>query len=331
MHAMGVITEQEGASAGWTRYLDELIHARRATRLHTALQVFWVCAECLPLVQSVYPEGRRDPHVEPPAEKAEKIWQREAAITDLVRGRLQSVGPITARDMAATLAMSLSEINIALIELESEGFVLRGRFTEEASSAEAVAQGDSTLEWCERRLLARIHRYTIKTLRAEIEPVSGADFMRFLFEWQGVTRQPKPEGVESLAAVITQLEGYEVPAAAWEGDVLPARLNEYDPHWLDSLCLSGRALWARLTPAKSVTAAPVRTTPIALVTRKNWSLWHALAAAPREEVQLSHAARALYDFFSTHGASFFDDLVSGTKLLRTQAESALGELVSAAS
>ena len=92
MHAMGVITEQEGASAGWTRYLDELIYARRATRLHTALQVFWVCAECLPLVQSVYPEGRRDPHVEPPAEKAEKIWQREAAITDLVRGRLQSVG-----------------------------------------------------------------------------------------------------------------------------------------------------------------------------------------------------------------------------------------------
>jgi len=207
--------------------------------------------------------------------------------------------------------------------------VLRGRFTEEASAAEAAEQGDATLEWCERRLLARIHRYTIKTLRAEIEPVSSADFMRFLFEWQGVTRQPKPEGVESLAAVITQLEGYEVPAAAWEGDVLPARLNEYDPHWLDSLCLAGRALWARLTPAKSVTAAPVRTTPIALVTRKNWSLWHALAAAPREEVQLSHGARALFDYFTTHGASFFDDLVSGTKLLRAQAETALGELVSA--
>ena len=152
MHAMGVITEQEGASAGWTRYLDELILARRATRLHTASQVFWVCAECLPLVQAVYPEGRRDPLVEPPAEKAEKVWQRDAALTDLVRGRLQSVGPITARDMAATLGLSLSEINIALIELESEGFVLRGRFTEEASAAEAVEQGDSTLEWCERRL-----------------------------------------------------------------------------------------------------------------------------------------------------------------------------------
>ena len=261
--------------------------------------------------------------------RREKIWQREAAITDLVRGRLQSVGPITARDMAATLGLSLSEINIALIELESEGFVLRGRFTEEASAPEAVQLGDTTLEWCERRLLARIHRYTIKTLRAEIEPVSGADFMRFLLEWQGVTRQPKPEGVESLAAVVSQLEGYEIPAAAWEGDVLAARLNEYDPHWLDSLCLSGRALWARLTPTKSVGAAPVRTTPIALVTRKNWSLWHSLAAAPHEEMQLSHGARALFDYFNTHGASFFDDLVSGTNLLRSQAETALGELVSA--
>src|SRR5688572_28147520 len=329
MHAMGVITEQEGASAGWRRYLDELIDARRATRLHTASRVFWVCAECLPLVEAVYPEGRRDPLVEPPAEKAEKIWQREEAITDLVRGRLQSVGPITARDMAATLGLTLSEINIAFIELESEGFVLRGRFSEEATASEAVQQGDATLEWCERRLLARIHRYTIKTLRAEIEPVSGADFMRFLLEWQGVTRQPKPEGVESLAAVVSQLEGYEIPAAAWEGDVLAARLNEYDPHWLDSVCLSGRALWARLTPSKSAGAAPVRTTPIALVTRKHWSLWHSLAAAPHEEVQLSHGARALFEYFSTHGASFFDDLVSGTNLLRSQAETALGELVSA--
>ena len=154
--------------------------------------------------------------------------------------------------------------------------------------------------------------------------------MRFLFEWQGVTRTPKPEGVESLAAVITQLEGYEVPAAAWESDVLAARLNEYDPHWLDSLCLSGRALWARLHAGEDP-SAPRRCarTPIALVTRRNWSLWHSLAAAPREEVQLSHGARALFDYFDAHGASFFDDLVGGTTLLRSQAETALGELVSA--
>jgi ATP-dependent Lhr-like helicase len=129
--------------------------------------------------------------------------------------------------------------------------------------------------------------------------------------------------------VIKQLEGYEVPAAAWESDVLAARLNDYDPHWLDSLCLSGRALWARLQPAKSMTAAPVRTTPIALITRRNWGLWNHLAAAPRDEMQLSHGARALFDFLEEHGASFFDDMVAGTRLLRSQAETALGELVSA--
>jgi ATP-dependent Lhr-like helicase len=111
--------------------------------------------------------------------------------------------------------------------------------------------------------------------------------------------------------------------------VLAARLNDYDPHWLDSLCLSGRALWARLQPSKSAGSGPVRGTPIALVTRRHWGLWNALAAAPREQLELSHGARALHDYLVTHGASFFDDMVGGTHLLRSQAETALGELVSA--
>jgi ATP-dependent Lhr-like helicase len=334
IHAMGVITDEEGTREHWSRHLEALIDANRATRL-TALDgagrphVYWVCAECLPLVQAVYPAATLDPPLQAPPEKADRVWQREAAITDLVRGRLQGLGPVTVQDLRDSLALEASEIGVALVELESEGFVLRGRFTEEASTPEAVQAGDTTLEWCERRLLARIHRYTIKSLRAEIEPVSGADFMRFLFEWQGITRSPKPEGVESLDAVIKQLEGYEVPAAAWESDVLAARLHDYDPHWLDSLCLSGRALWARLQPAKSTTASPVRTTPIALVTRRHWALWNQVAAAPRTEMQLSHGARALFDYLTAHGASFFDDLVSGTRLLRSQAETALGELVSA--
>ena len=193
---------------------------------------------------------------------------------------------------------SLADVDVALVELESEGFVLRGRFTEEASAPEAVAQGDATLEWCERRLLARIHRYTIKTLRAEIEPVSAADFMRFLLDWQGITRQPKPEGVESLAAVIAQLEGYEIPAAAWESDVLAARLNEYDPHWLDSLCLSGRALWARLHAGEIRRRGAGAHHAHRAGHAPNWSLWHSLAAAPREELQLSHGARALFEYLS---------------------------------
>src|SRR6185436_8498212 len=212
---------------------------------------------------------RLEPEITAPADiVAARSWTRETAITELVRGRLQGVAAVTAGELSDTLALAPADVAVALVELEGEGFVLRGRFTAEASTPEALARGDASLEWCERRLLARIHRYTIKTLRAEIEPVSSADFMRFLLDWQGVTRQPRPEGVESLAAVIAQLEGYEVPAAAWEADVLAARLNDYDPHWLDSLCLSGRALWARLHPAKSAGAAPVRSTPVSLVTRR---------------------------------------------------------------
>jgi ATP-dependent Lhr-like helicase len=338
LNSLGLLTAREvderGESTRWSAHLEQLILARRATRLrvetHDGERVFWVCAECLPMIRAIYPQGRLDPEIAVPADiAAARTWTREAAVTELVRARLQGLGPVTAQDLVESLDIEASCIAVALAELESEGFVLRGRFTDEASAPEAVQQGDATLEWCERRLLARVHRYTIKTLRAEIEPVSGADFMRFLFDWQGLTRQPKPEGVESLAAVVAQLEGFEISAAAWESDVLAARLNEYDPHWLDSLCLAGRALWARLTPAKSIGSAPVRTTPIALVTRKNWTLWHSLATAPHEEVQLSHGARALFDYLSVHGASFFDDLVSGSKLLRSQAETALGELVSA--
>ena len=330
LNSLGLLTAPEGERSGWTSYLEQLIGANRAARLVDGNVTFWVCAECLPMIQAVYPQASLEPAITAPADiAAARSWSREQAVTELIRGRLQGLGPVTARHLAETLQLESSDVGVALVELESEGFVLRGRFSEEASAPGAIAQGDATLEWCERRLLARIHRYTIKTLRAEIEPVSGADFMRFLFEWQGVTRTPKPEGVESLDAVIKQLEGFEIPAAAWESDVLAARLNDYDPHWLDSLCLSGRALWARLQPSKSAGSGPVRSTPIALVTRRNWSLWHSLAAAPREELQLSHGARALHEYLSMHGASFFDDMVAGTSLLRSQAETALGELVSA--
>jgi ATP-dependent Lhr-like helicase len=329
LNSRGLLTQAEGESSGWSGHLRELIAARRATRAQADGATFWACAECLPMLQAIYPQAALDPPTAAPADiAAARSWSREQAITELVRGRLQGLGPVTTRDLAEPLRIEASDVALALVELEGEGFVMRGRFSEAASSAESARQGDATLEWCERRLLARIHRYTLKTLRAEIEPVSAADFMRFLLEWQGVTRSPKPEGVESLAAVIAQLEGYEIPAAAWEGDVLPARLNEYDPHWLDSLCLSGRALWARLQPAKSPGATPVRTTPEALVTRSQCSLWNALATAPGE-AQLSHRARTLQDFLAANGASFFEDMVNGTHLLRSQAETALGELVSA--
>jgi hypothetical protein len=242
-----------------------------------------------------------------PAEYASRRWEPETALRELLRGRLQAAGPTSATALASDiLALPRGAIDSALCALESEGFVMRGQFS----------PGGQELEWCERRLLARIHRYTIKSLRAEIEPVASADFMRFLLDWQGVTALPRPEGVASLERVIEQLEGFEIPAIAWESDVLAARLQDYDGAWLDSLCLSGRAFWARLVPPESATAAPVRATPMALLTRRNRALWQQWSNARRQETQLSAHARAMAEFLQRHGASFFDEIVHGAGLLR---------------
>jgi ATP-dependent Lhr-like helicase len=325
--SLGLLTAEEGAASEWTAHLDALIEARRATHLRACGREFWVAAEMLPMLASIHPDGRLNPPIDAPAEHAARTFRREDALTELVRLRLQGSGPVTAGRIAGSLGIAAAEIDAALAALEQEGFVLRGSFT--PRGVDGAPPAESEPEWCERRLLARIHRYTIRTLRAEIEPVSAADFMRYLLDWQGVTRDPRPEGIESLAASLAQLEGYEIPAAAWESDVLPARLQEYDPNWLDTLCQTGRALWARLTPARSMTAAPVRSTPIALLTRRNRLLWQSLTGQPRGDLQLSHPAQALVAHLTNHGASFFDDIVSGTGLLRSQAEAALAEAVAA--
>ncbi len=325
--SLGVIGSEEGAKAGWEPHLETLIADRRATRLAAGgLDVgdrhFWTAAEQLPMLRPVYPRAVFAPMLEAPPEYLARQWGAEEATIELVRGRLQAVGPIVAPALAEALAIARPAIDAALSALEAEGFVLRGNFTTSADPAREI-------EWCERRLLSRIHRYTIRTLRAEIEPVTTADFMRFLLEWQGVTREPRPQGVEALAAVVEQLEGFEIAASAWESDVLRVRMQDYDPNWLDSLCLSGRALWQRLTPPKASTGGPVRATPISLLTRKNAALWHSLEPEAIDETALSHPAQAIVGYLRTQGASFFDEVVSGASLLHAQAETGLGELVAA--
>ena len=320
---LGAMTRAEALELAQPAAFEALVQQRRASAMHAAGDaagaVFWVAAEQLPMLKSIYPGCTLAPAIEAPAEYAARMWEPEEAQRELLRGRLQAMGPTNAAELATLLALPRARIDSALSALEAEGFVLRGQFN----------PGVSELEWCERRLLARIHRYTIRSLRAEIEPVASADFMRFLLDWQGLTREPRPEGVASLAAIIEQLEGYEVPAIAWEGDVLPARMRDYDGAWLDSLCLSGRALWARLERPASATAGPVRATPIALLTRKNWPLWQSLRRLDGQEAPLSANARAMAEFLQQHGASFFDELMRGTALLRAQVESGLAELVAA--
>jgi ATP-dependent Lhr-like helicase len=301
---------------------EELVGSGRATVLDGRL---WVAAERVPVLEAAFPGARWEPVVVAPERERAKAWTREDAIRELVRGRLEVIGPTTAGDIAGALGLPPSDVDFALGALEHEGFALRGRFS----------AGVAGTEWCERRLLARIHRYTLDRLRREIEPVAAADFLRFLFRWQRLAAGSRAEGPEGLAAVLDLLDGYEVSAAAWESDVLPARLGEYDPLWLDGLCLSGEIAWGRLTALRiadrglrNSKAGPIRTTPIALFRRERGAVWR--AATPEidaAELPLSHSGRAVLGVLDERGASFFGDLVNATGLLRTEVEKGLGELV----
>jgi len=303
---------------------EELARAGRATTLlHEAR--LWVAAERVPLVEAVFPGVRCEPAVVAPERDRAKSWTREDALRELVRGRLEVVGPTTAEGIAAALGVPPSDVDFALGALEHEGFVLRGQFT----------PGIAQLEWCERRLLARIHRYTLDRLRQEIEPVSAADFMRFLLRWQRLTPGTRAAGPDGLAAVLELLDGFELPAGAWETDVLPARVGEYDPLWLDGLCLSGEIAWGRLNQTRNAEggtrnrkSGPIRSTPVALFRRERGAMWRSLTTQPDPaDLPLSHSARAIAESLDGRGASFFGDLVNATGLLRTEVEKGLGELV----
>jgi ATP-dependent Lhr-like helicase len=264
-------------NADWQGWFEELVQAGRATTLLHEPRL-WVAAERVPLIEAVFPGVCCEPAVVAPERDRTKTWTREDALRELVRGRLEVAGPTTAEAIAAALGVPQGDVDFALGALEHEGFVLRGQFT----------PGIAQLEWCERRLLARIHRYTLDRLRQEIEPVSAADFMRFLLRWQRLTPDARAEGPDGLAAVLELLDGFEVPAGAWETDVLPARLAEYDPLWLDGLCLSGEIAWGRLSQTRNAEGGtrsrktgPIRTTPVALFRRERGALWRSLVAGFR--------------------------------------------------
>ncbi|MGH7535788.1 MAG: Lhr family helicase, partial [Gemmatimonadales bacterium] len=301
----GFLTEVEGIAgregASWLGYWDELLEVGRAVRLEPTPErpVLWVAAERLAEARLL-----SQPDV------------RETAVRELLRGRLGIVGPVTAGALAATLGLPEIEAEAALVALEAEGVVLRGRFTPRAGEMTA------TLEWCDRRLLARIHRYTLNRLRAEIEPVSPADFMRFLFAWQRVDPEHRVAGLEGLAAVIAQLDGFELPAAAWESDIFSARVEEYDPALLDTLSLTGRVAWGRRSGGAS--SGPIKTSPIALFQREHVPVW--LAGKPPVDQPLSSYAERVHEVLSRRGASFFHELVPLSGLLATQVEQALAEL-----
>lgn len=340
---LGLITVAEGEQNGWQPLFDELVRDRRATVLWVNGSVpsnLWIAAERLIPFRAIHPQALLIPAITPPASYANESWTFEEALVEVLRGRLDGLGPVTISDLAISFSLTANQIETALIKLESEGFAMQGRFTPGAGKDGGEPQSgmpalQSTLpEWCSRRLLARIHSYTLNRLRKEIEPVSAADFLRFLFVWQKVAPDHRVEGPESVAAVIDQLEGFEASAGSWESEILPARVADYDPAWLDALCLSGKLTWLRLSPPrlspeKASISAPVRSTPIVLLNRRNvqtWSKGFPLASESNGG-QLSTNTAAVYEYMKDHGASFFVDIVAGTNLLPSMVEEGLGELV----
>ena len=286
-----------GERSGWSAHLDALVASGRATRFRTpgGGPVLWCAAERLAEIEAALGGGRADPPLALP-EELRTASGRDAALAEVLRARLGCLGPVTAARLASDLGVTAVDVDVALVGLEAEGCVLRGRFT----------PGAASIEWCERRLLARIHRYTLGRLRREIEPVSRAEFVRFLFEWQRVKPDDRREGDEALAAVVAELEGFAAPAAAWESEILPARIVGFTPDMLDRLCLAGRASWARPAPPVRETPGrsfgPIRSTPIALFSRqgrRQASLWlapAAVAAGGRDRWRTTGGASPVFRF-----------------------------------
>jgi ATP-dependent Lhr-like helicase len=324
---LGLVTEAEAEP--WKDRLKELADAGRVTRLKVrdGGPSLWVAAERLPEIEAAYGECGEfeiEPAIEPPARLRARRWDRDEALAGLLRGRLEGVGPVTEAGLVDSLGLPARAIQAAVLRLETEGTILRGRFT----------PGADTLEWCHRRLLARIHRYTIDRLRSEIEPVTPADFMRFLFAWHGVGSGVPADGPRGLLAVLDRLQGFEAPAVSWERDILPSRLGAYDPGWLDLACLGGHVVWGRLLPPSPTAdperprTGPVRNTPLAFFDREDLDAWMELAPWPQlQEERLSHEARQVLSSLRGRGPAFLQDLVRRTELLPAQVERGLGELL----
>jgi ATP-dependent Lhr-like helicase len=278
-----------------------------------ANDALWLPLERLDCLRAVYPQAPMQPALKAPGHAV--CWQEDDAVVEIVRARLTGFGPQPLAHIARSLSLPPSTIAQALARLEAQGYVLRGRFT----------PGAAEEEWCERHLLARIHRYTVRHLRREIEPVEGSDFMRFLFEWQHVAPSARQSGRDALPQIIDQMEGFEAAAASWESEILPARLGDYSIDWLDELCRAGKVVWTRLAGPSRAAGGPVRATPVVLLPRRHLNAWSALTdAAPPE---LSPRAEAVRDALLRHGAMFFDELMDEARLLRTELENALKELV----
>ena len=304
-----------------------LVAANRATTFTVEARDFRVPAERLDVVRRVYPQAAIQPPIAaPPGRPIPE--SPEACAAEILRGWFECSGPLRASELAANLAMPRDLVDQAVAQLEAEGQILRGQFTARAGE----------LEWCHRRLLARIHRLTIGRLRREIEPVTTAEFDAFLRRWQHLDPGTQLHGVDGTLQIVRQMQGCEFAASAWEAEILPARVARYNPEYLDDLCLAGEVTWGRLSPHpafdrepeenKNRRVRPTRVAPLAIFLRED-SPWLLATPQPSPKDSLSHPAREVLAAIETHGASFFADLTRATGRLASEVEDGLWELVAA--
>jgi ATP-dependent Lhr-like helicase len=367
----------------WQEYCDSLVTQGRVLVLRVSVEGAsgtkavegWTTREHLPHVQVLFPQAKvvADQQDTSSLSLEDDAVTSESAARDVVQGWMPHIGPVTAGELAGRLGLPTVAVQQALLELEGQGQVLRGHFRPTCSAlpsplrGEGRVRGDSSNprqeEWCDRSLLARIHRRTVTALRREIEPVAASDFMRFLFRWQHRAPGSQLHGEAGLREVIHQLAGFEAPASAWESSLLKERMANYKPEWLDNLCLRGEVAWGRLTPPESKATllpvvgneqgagglaleagapvpsfrplTPTSLAPISFLRRQDvsWVLGVARSGKPAGplgvRLTLSGVAQAVVDCLDRRGACFFADLTSRTGHLAAEVEQALWELVAA--
>ncbi len=322
-HSKAAPKDAEGEAKSWLEWFEELTKDGRAyrVRLDEDGAVGWGAAETAAVVRTAYPTSTLTPEPRPVAD-APPAPEREDAVLEIVRARAEASGPFTVAEMRAALRFTEAEVRQAIARLESEGQLMAGRFR----------AGIDEEEYCDRRILSRIHRATIGGLRREIEPVTQATFARFLFYWQHAIPGSQATGEQGLLEVIEQLQGFEAAASAWESDILPARVAGYRPSLLDELCRSGEVVWGRLSGRRNgddgqIRSGLLRTSPITLALRDDLE-W--LRRRPdASTVELKGAAREVHEFLSWRGASFLSEIIQQTRRLPSDVEDALWQLVSA--
>ena len=333
--------------AEWQVFFERLVDHGRAIRAEHDGYRYWVATERVKAFASLFPHARFDPV--PPAVGSETI-SRDDVLLSLVTGWMGHLGPVTAEQLGGLVGVPAAEIEKALLRMEASGAVLRGNFTGQAHNADAVklrsteqpraAAPTQPFEWCERRLLARIHRLTVAKLRKQIEPVTASQFMRWLLRWQHVAPGSQVLGERATLDVLRQLQGFEIPASAWERHILARRIADYDPEWLDQLCLTGAVGWGRLSPHPATLedsangkrrVIPTSVAPITFFVREeaDWMTHHEAEPDRPAERGLSDSGKQVLEFLRQRGASFFADIVRGTGRLKAEVETALWELVAA--